>query len=613
MKIETTDTPENKPRILIVDDEPANVQLLEMLLGHAGLGNFQSTTDSRKVLELYCAWEPDLILLDLSMPHLDGFQVMAQLRAVIPAQSYVPILVLTAAVTPEARRRALTGGANDFLIKPFDVTEVTLRIRNLLETRRLHLDLQHSHASLELTVQERTQDLENALAELKSNQQQLLEQERMRAFGVMAGGVAHDFNNVLSIVLGYGEVVLGDCQNDPAREQDAAAMRTIITAAQDGARMVTRLRDFNRPPGSHLAPAQSVDLHLLAGQAVSLTEPLWKAQALKSGLVLNVEVVSAPDLAPVAGDPAELRELLTNLIFNAVHAMPEGGQITVRTRGEGGQVVLEVSDTGTGMTEEVRQRCLEPFFTTKGEKGTGLGLAMVYGIAQRHHATMDIQSEPGRGTTFCFRFPAQARPTADGAAPALEGARPLKILVVDDQPFICEILVLFLAEDCHLAEAVSSGAAALECLSRDRYDLIITDQAMPEMTGLQLATAVAALAPETRVILLTGFGADEFPNHGAGAIDLVVSKPVTKEALRQAIAKVAARDEPAATRKRQAAAPARPHTTAQSAAEETVEAGTVELTDFALSPARRSDSTYSASEKDSSLPPPWELSLEHAL
>ncbi len=608
MNIETTDTRETAPRILIVDDEPANVKLLEMLLGHSGLGNFQSTTDPRKVLALYCEWEPDLILLDLSMPHLDGFQVMAQLRAVIPAQSYVPILVLTATATSEAKRRALTGGANDFLTKPFDATEVTLRIKNLLETRRLHLELQHSHASLELTVQERTQDLENALAALKSNQQELIEQERLRAFGVMAGGVAHDFNNVLSIVLGYGEVVLGRCHDDPAREQDAAALRTIITAAQDGARMVTRLREFNRPPGGHRAPSLSIDLHLLAEQAVSLTEPLWKAQALKSGLVLNVEVVSAPDLAPVAGDPAELRELLTNLIFNAVHAMPEGGLITVRTRGDGGQVVLEVTDTGTGMTEEVRQRCLEPFFTTKGEKGTGLGLAMVGGIAQRHHATMDIQSEPGRGTTFCFRFPAQARPTADGATPALEEARPLKILVVDDQPFICEILVLFLAEDCHLAEAVSSGAAALECLSRDRYDLLITDQAMPEMTGSQLATAVAALSPETRVILLTGFGADEFPSEGAAVIDLVVSKPVTKEALRQAIAKVAARDRPEATRKRLAEAPAQPLKTVPSA-----EARTEELTDFTLSQAHHCESNLSASEKSHSLPLRRELSLEAVL
>ncbi|HEX8310036.1 MAG TPA: response regulator, partial [Chthoniobacteraceae bacterium] len=470
-------------KILIVDDEIANVQLLEMLLGQAGFTQLRSTTDSRQVIALYQEFGPDVILLDLSMPHLDGFEILAQLRALIPPQSYVPILVLTAMVTPEAKRGALSAGANDFLTKPFDVTEVLLRVRNLLETRRLHVELHQYNETLESTVKERTRELVSALSELQATQQQVIQQERLHAFGVMAGGVAHDFNNVLSIVLGFGELVLADCDGHPGREKDAEAMRLIITAAQDGARMVTRLWEFHRPEGSRLEASLHVDLNVLARQAISLTEPLWKVQALKDGIVIQVSLAGVKDLPPLIGDPAELREVLTNLIFNAVHAMPEGGTITVATRAEAEHVILEVRDTGSGMTEEVRRRCLEPFYTTKGEKGTGLGLAMVYGIAQRHGATMDLESEVGRGTTFRFRFPAKAWPGTEGGAAAIEGARPLKILVVDDQEFIREILVLFLAEDCHIAEAVASGTEALERIRHEAFDLLITDQAMPDMTG----------------------------------------------------------------------------------------------------------------------------------
>jgi DNA-binding response OmpR family regulator len=241
-----------KGRILIVDDEIANVQLLEMLLGNAGFSCLKSTTDSREVVALYQEFDPDVILLDLSMPHLDGFEVMARLRALIPPQNYVPILVLTAMVTPEAKRRALSAGANDFLTKPFDVAEVLLRTRNLLDTRRLHVELQQYNGRLESAVKERTQELAGALSELQVAQQQIIQQERFHAFGVMAGGVAHDFNNVLSIVLGFGELVLADCDGVPGREKDAQAMRLIVTAAQDGARMVTRLREFHRPDGSSL-------------------------------------------------------------------------------------------------------------------------------------------------------------------------------------------------------------------------------------------------------------------------------------------------------------------------------------------------------------------------
>jgi CheY-like chemotaxis protein len=200
--------------------------------------------------------------------------------------------------------------------------------------------------------------------------------------------------------------------------------------------------------------------------------------------------------------------------------------------------VVEVADTGTGMSEEVRQRCLEPFFTTKGEKGTGLGLAMVYGIIQRHHAEMYLESVAGVGTTFRFCFTAEHDGDGEENPPAIRLAHPLRILVVDDQPFICQIMAQYLAQDCHQAQTAGGGEEALKLIGAEKFDLVITDQAMPDMSGGQLAEAARKIDPELRVILLTGFGAEEKPEAGGESIDLILPKPVSLEAMRRGLAAV---------------------------------------------------------------------------
>jgi signal transduction histidine kinase len=512
-------------KLLIIDDEPLNAMLLEALLSEAGYDNFKSSTDSRQTLRLCQEFQPDLILLDLMMPHLDGFGVMQQLA--IPADVFLPILVLTADVNMETRRRALAAGATDFLTKPFDHTEVLLRVKNLLHARHQHLQLQNQNEILEQKVHERTR-------ELRHSQHQIIQQERMRALGLMASGVAHDFNNALSVIMGFGEIVLNQCRRMPGGQTLAQDMQTLIVAAEDAAMMVDRLREFHRPNEAEELHAP-VDLNALVKQAVSLTQPRWKNQVLRNGATIrmNADLEKIPQ---IAGDAAELREALTNLIFNAVDAMPGNGTITFKTRIEAGHVLLQVSDTGTGMSEEVRQRCMEPFFTTKGEHGTGLGLAMVYGILQRHGATLSIESALGKGTTFTCRFPIKTIEwKLVGIAPATLG-QPLRVLVVDDQPVLCEITAQHLTLDWHTVETAENGHAALEKFKAGDFDLVITDQAMPEMNGDQLALAIKQLKPAIPVIMLTGFG-DEAGERCA-AIDLVLNKPVSHLTLRQALVKV---------------------------------------------------------------------------
>ena len=252
----------------------------------------------------------------------------------------------------------------------------------------------------EKALQETNRRLEDALAKIEAAQQQAIQQENLRALGTMASGIAHDFNSSLTAILGGSELLLQRPEYLNDKEKTRSYIEMMNTAAQDAANVVNRLREFyrHREEREVFIP---VNLSDVVVQAVALTQPKWKAEAEARGVSVNVHT----DLQQVplfAGNDANLREVLTNLIFNAVDAMPRGGTITIRTYRDDGHVVLEIGDTGTGMTEEVRRRCLEPFFTTKGKAGTGLGLSMIYGIIQRHQGTIDIETKSARARPSSF-------------------------------------------------------------------------------------------------------------------------------------------------------------------------------------------------------------------
>ncbi|HZJ17426.1 MAG TPA: response regulator [Chthoniobacteraceae bacterium] len=535
----------DKARVLIVDDEPSNIRLLERILEMFGSAAVQSTTDSRQALPLYFSFQPDLVLLDLHMPHLDGYAVIGQLKAAVPPDEYLPILVLTADVTIETKRRALAAGAKDLVTKPLDNFEVVLRINNLLENRFLHAELQRQNHRLEEQVRERTVQLEETLHELRSTQEQHVKQERLRALGMMAGGIAHDFNNALTMVLGYGELLLPHMlQNSPDRE--IAYLRHMIAAAQDATHVVSRLREFFRPATCN-DERVPVDINEIAHQVVSLTSPKWKGKCRADGVQIEVQMDLQAE-ALVLGSAAELREVLTNLVFNAVDAMPSGGWIYLASMSSGENVTISVTDTGTGMSAEDRARCLEPFFTTKGERGTGLGLSVVYGIIQRHSGIIDIASELGRGTTFTITLPVTASTLKESTANTDEAAvRPLRVLVADDQDVICELIAEYLRAEGHEVEVAFDGSDALAKFDPARFDLVVTDQSMPGMSGEQLARAINEAAPGTPVMLLTGFG-DEMRERGSlpEGIRMIVGKPVTAADLRRAVLQVLAEEAPAA-------------------------------------------------------------------
>jgi PAS domain S-box-containing protein len=386
--------------------------------------------------------------------------------------------------------------------------------------------------------------LESTLAELRVAQQRIVERERIGALGQLASGIAHDFNNTLGPILGYSDLLLANPQQLANVEAATEYVRAINTAAQGAAGVVSRLRDFyrRRHNGDAHRPVRLSDV---IAQAISITQPRWKDQAQASGAMIEVRA-DVGDVPPIEGSPSELRDALVNLILNAVDAMSAGGTITLRAYTEQGQrdrpdVLVEVVDTGTGMTDEVQRRCLEPFFTTKGEHGTGLGLSIVHGMLRRHAGLLEIESAVGQGTTMRLRLSAGSMATDDlpvPPEPEPPTRRVLRVLVVDDEPMMREMLSRFLTLDEHVAEVSASGREALARLQAGPpFDLVITDRAMPEMGGDELAAMIKVLAPSMPILMLTGFadlmgGVDERP----AGVDLVIGKPTTLARLRVAIA-----------------------------------------------------------------------------
>lgn len=346
-----------------------------------------------------------------------------------------------------------------------------------------------AHVALAARQAELHGALQQAYDDLRQTQQTVMQHERLRELGQMASGIANDINNAIPPVALYTESLL---EREPhLSERGRGYLVTIARAIDDVAATVARMREFYRPrePEVVLTPVQ---LNLLVQQVLDLTRARWSDMPQQRGAVIRLETDLARDLPDILGVESEVRQALTNLVFNGVDAMPDGGVLTLRTRcsephergNDGGMRlgVVEVTDIGVGMDEDTRRRCLEPFFTTKGERGTGLGLAMVYGVTQRHGADVDIDSAVGRGTTVRLSFPVPATPlTALPAAPPSEApASRLRILIIDDDPLMLKSLCETLELDGHTVVAANGGQAGIDAFRAARgpdaaFDVVITD------------------------------------------------------------------------------------------------------------------------------------------
>jgi two-component system sensor histidine kinase/response regulator len=392
----TCGAPERQERLractlLLVDDEEANLDLLEALLGEAGYARLVRTTDPLEVMDLSAAHAPDLVLLDLHMPHRNGLDVLADLCAATPQGEYRPVLVLTADVTSEARERALALGARDFVTKPFDATEVLLRVENLLDARVLHVD--------ERRARER--------AEMAEAQAALLAHERERLLAV----VAHDLRNPLGAIAMYSEMLTSLQPDDGAGDPyTRGALESIHSSATAMQRLVEDLLDAGSLRGGVLRLHRT---ERRVAAAFEEAERILRPLADAGGVRLTFD--AAPDAATMVATVDEQRivQLLSNIVGNAIKFTPPGGEVRVRYAVDADAVTASISDTGTGISPDDMPHLFAAFWRGNGaqhrsddaRRGVGLGLWIAQSIVEAHGGTLRVESAPEKGTTFHFVLP----------------------------------------------------------------------------------------------------------------------------------------------------------------------------------------------------------------
>ncbi|MDA0337520.1 MAG: ATP-binding protein [bacterium] len=353
--------------------------------------------------------------------------------------------------------------------------------------------------------------------------EQLAQAEKLRALGEMAAGVAHNFNNLLTVVVGSAELIsLHEDVPEPIRQDT----QRILESARRCSAIVRRIQTFGRP--IDMADLNQIDLCQVARDIVDITSPKWRTGPELAGHTVRV-VFDLEPVPPILSQGSAWEEILSNLIFNAVDAMPEGGTITLSTRHEPDTVTFRVTDTGTGMNEETRRRIFEPFFSTKQETaGTGLGLSTVWGLVSTLGGTVTVDSTQGVGTTFTMQMPVAAtvNPVDKRTASAAASAGRLRILVVDDEPRILELLPPILAG--HTVDTAAHGGEGLRRLAEAEYDIVLSDWVMAEASGLEVAAEARSRNPNTVTVLMTGWD----PGGGARqqqAVDLRLAKPFERE------------------------------------------------------------------------------------
>ncbi|MCX8117548.1 MAG: PAS domain S-box protein [Desulfobacterota bacterium] len=358
------------------------------------------------------------------------------------------------------------------------------------------------------------------ITEKRRMEEQLLQAEKLRALGEMVSGVAHDFNNALSIILGNAQLLLLGSK-DP---EQIHTLKVIERVAKESAQRVRRLQEFTKSQARQ--DLSRVDLNALVREAVEITQPKWRDEAQRKGLAIEVRT-NLGTIPHAAGDISELREVLIHLLLNAIEAMPEGGTIEIQTYHRNGKVYLALSDTGQGMTEEVRKKIFEPFFTTKPFTHSGLGLSMAYGVIKRFGGEIEVMSEPQKGTTFLIslRTDAVANPPEESAEAAMTH-RKARILVIEDEPQVREILCRGLSAFQHQVTEAPSGEQGIKLFQEKEFDLVLTDLGMPHLSGWEVCKIIKSLRSDVPVGMITGWGEeiDELKRRESG-VDFIISKP----------------------------------------------------------------------------------------
>jgi signal transduction histidine kinase len=554
MLMKSDDQPMNaaeKVNILLVDDSHANLLSHEAVLAEVG-ENLLKASSARQAFEVLLKNEVALILIDVCMPDLDGFELAAMIREHPRFQTTAIIFVSAVLMTKPDQLRGYQLGGVDYVPVPVVPELLRAKVKVFVELYRKTRQLERFNAELERRVAERTAELQRFNEELEQRIDertreretalaQLFEAQKMDTIGRLTGGVAHDFNNLLMAVL--GSLALLEKRLGTEDQHSRRLLQNAVQGAQRGAALTQRLLAFSRR--QELKP-ESVDV----AQLVSGMEELLK-RALGHGIDLALNFPSG--LPPLLADANQLELALLNLALNARDAMPKGGRLMIAAAAEtviqsgpgsrltpGDYLRISIVDTGVGMDNVTLTKATEPFFTTKGPgKGTGLGLSMVQGLAAQSGGMLDIHSEPDAGTTIDLWLPraTTSAVSVTRAAPAahlMPHTEPCKVLIVDDDLLVMTGTAAMIDDLGHTSIEAHSAAEALAKLdSGMEVDVVITDHAMPSMTGLQLAECIRDRFPGLPIILATGYA--ELPADPAMLGLQKLTKPCTQQEIAAAI------------------------------------------------------------------------------
>ncbi len=438
-------------------------------------------------------------------------------------------------------------GIRSYILIPIIDKQKVIAILSL-ESRKGHgfkaeqielLDSVVSHLSVAIQNAKLFSDLQKAYQNLKNTGSHMIQIERFRAVGEMANGVVHDFNNILSSILGKAQLLLSKLKKGEMSSSDemVKSLQVIEKSATDGVNILSRIREFARArTGTAFSPT---DLNQVVEDSLELTQACWKDKASLSGIRIEVKKELKTE-GKVMGDATELRKVLTNLIVNAIDAMPNGGTLTLRTEEDEKFVFVTVEDTGVGMTEEVKSKIFVPFFTTKGEERAGLGLSLANGLIIRHRGEIMVESTPGSGSGFTIKLP-RYEVVEQKETPTKTECESAHILVVEDEKNVREVLDAILSTAGYRVIQAASGEEGIELFRKQKPDVVITDLGMPGLSGWDVADKVKAFDPSIPVILFTGWGvkSDQTEVHRQN-VDRIISKPFKMEQILNLISELLA-------------------------------------------------------------------------
>jgi PAS domain S-box-containing protein len=512
--------------------DPRERELMEMLSEYLAIALrnarlYGEIADTKRSLEQLIASAGDAIITVTAEDRINGWNPAAERTFGLTADQATGRRITEVLPDPDyggARRKLLQGAERE----AFEISRTTAGATRPLSLAVTLSGLRNRQGGLDGLIA-----IVRDITTQREIESQLHQSEKLTALGQLAGGIAHDFNNLLQAILGYAQLMK---QNRSNAELIDRSLTVVESAAMDGSETVRRIQQFAR-----LRPDEQfvrVDINTIVQDAVAITRPRWEEKIARDRRPLDLRL-DLQATEPMQGRPAALSEVLTNLILNAMDAMPEGGALTIGSRHVAGREVrVTVTDSGVGMPETVRQRIFEPFFSTKGENGSGLGLSMTYSIVRRHGGEIHVDSEPGVGTTFTLVFPVNRVATAsDGPAPAESERKLVRVLIVDDNAQVLSTLTDMMRRAGHRVSPMQSAPAALRDYTLGRFDVVITNIGMAEMNGWEFAEKLRALDARVPLLFITGWGLREEDHARLAGLGVrrCLFKPVRPEELDTAV------------------------------------------------------------------------------